>query len=276
MGQSGRLTDQHKTSRGVTGIFGDDAKIHDSKVGRASSMVLDALRAKYPSLVFRRRGSISKREINGVLQKIDGDLGRTLFVQESKIKPDGGIIEVMDDLGNWRIILVSEAKYQGKDIENIKAGKQVGKNGNQDLMVAGNAIERAYKNIIEIGNCMLAESHFPYVLFLEGANFLTESISVRRPDGRTVLLDCRSGTLNRLDRLTAANYGMALNKNLCRNKFIKHDNETIMLQAASIFTQGDGGHWDQNQMADIMLDIANLSIKILASDLFRQLVENKE
>lgn len=44
-------------------------------------------------------------------------------------------------------------------------------------MAAGNAIERSHKNISEIANYMLSESHFPYVLFLEGSNFLTETIS---------------------------------------------------------------------------------------------------
>lgn len=275
MGQSRRLTDQHEKSHGVIGIFGDEAKMHDSKVGRASIAALGFLRTKYPKLEFRVRKSISKKEINQILQAIDADLGKTLFVQESNIKPDGGIVEVRDDFGKWRIILVSEAKVQGKDIENIKAGKQVGKNHNQDLMVAGNAIERSYKNIFEIGNCMLTESHFPYVLFLEGSNFLTETVSIQRPDGRQVVLNCQSGALNRLDRLTAANYGMAINTNLCKNKFIKHNNETIMLQAASIFTQGSGGHWSEKKMTEIMLDIADVSIRVLASDLFHQLVEKK-
>lgn len=36
----------------------------------------------------------------------------------------------------WRIVLVSEAKHQGKDIENIKKGLQVGTADNQDLMAA--------------------------------------------------------------------------------------------------------------------------------------------
>ncbi len=35
--------------------------------------------------------------------------------------------EVKDDEGSWRIILVSEAKHQGKDIENIRNGIMVGK-----------------------------------------------------------------------------------------------------------------------------------------------------
>ena len=62
--------------------------------------------------------------------------------------------------------------------------------------------------------------YFPYVIFLEGTNFLTKSIEVKRPDGRVVTLKYDSGSLNRLDRLSAANYGMPFNKNLCRNKFI--------------------------------------------------------
>ena len=118
-------------------------------------------------------------------------------------------------------LVVSEAKHQGKDIENIKAGKLVGKNNNQDLMAAGNAIERAYKNVNEIANFMLSENYFPYILFLEGSNFLTQNVIVTRPDGRKVTLVYNDGMLNRLDRLTAANYGMPINTNLCENRFVK-------------------------------------------------------
>lgn len=117
-------------------------------------------------------------------------------------------------------MLVTEAKHQGKDIENIRAGNLVGVKSNQDLMAAGNAIERSHKNISEIANFMLSESYFPYVLFLEGSNFLTETISIKRPDGRVVILEYNLGMLNRLDRLTSANYGMPVNTNLCKNKFI--------------------------------------------------------
>ena len=80
---------------------------------------------------------------------------------------------------------------------------------------------------------MLAESHFPYVLFLEGSNFLTHDVVVTRPDGRKVTLTYNSGELNRLDRLTAANYGMPINTNLCKNKFVKREDSCLMLQAVS-------------------------------------------
>ena len=269
--QSSRLTNQHKESHGVVGIFGDEARSHDVTVGVISQLVIKYLENKYPQLTFRYRTSITKEEINQALQKLDKELGQTLFVPNSSIKPDGGIIEVKDDNDKWRIVLVSEAKHQGKDIENIRQGKLVGKNNDQDLMAAGNAIERSHKNISEIANFMLSESHFPYVLFLEGSNFLTETISVTRPDGRVVKLEYNSGMLNRLDRLTSANYGMPINTNLCKNKFIKHNDKTIMLQATSIYTQGDGSKWDRQKMFEIMIEISETSLQILGSELFHQL-----
>ncbi|MBF9655294.1 restriction endonuclease [Streptococcus pseudopneumoniae] len=274
--QSNRLTNQHKDSRGVVGIFGEDAKSHDIAVGTISHLVESKLEELYPMLEFRFRKSVSKKEINHYLSKLDKDLGKTLFTQNASIIPDGGIIEVKDDSGSWRVVLVTEAKHQGKDIENIKSGKLVGKNNDQDLMAAGNAIERSHKNIAEIANFMLSEEHFPYIIFLEGSNFLTQTISVIRPDGRSVILEHDSGILNRLDRLTAANYGMPINTNLCKNKFIKNKDKSIMLQATSIYTTGDGSHWNPQEMFNIMLDVAKTSLKVLGSDIFNQLTRSME
>ncbi|GAA8719704.1 hypothetical protein HpHA136_14750 [Helicobacter pylori] len=269
--QSQRLSKQHKESLGVTNIFTDEAKLHDMGVSSISKLVMQKLEDEFKGLSFRHRASITKREINSVLQGLDSELGRTLFVQSSKIKPDGGIIEVKDDDGNWRVILITEAKYQGKDIENIQKGILVGKDSNQDLMQAGNAIERAYKNIAEMANFMLKELHFPYILFLEGSNFLTQTISVKRSDGRVVILEYNSGVLNRLDKLTAANYGMPINQNLCQNKFVQYKDRVIMLQAISIYTQGDGQKWNLNKMFEVMFEVAKTSLKILSSSLFNQI-----
>lgn len=273
--QSKRLTNQHKESQGVVGIFGDEAKSHDTTVGKISHLVIEQLEKEFPQLTFRYRTTIKKEEINEALKRIDPELGQTLFVSNSSIIPDGGIIEVKDDNDNWRVLLVTEAKHQGKDIENIQKGNLVGKNNNQDLMAAGNAIERSHKNISEIANFMLYESHFPYILFLEGSNFLTKTISIKRPDGRVVTLDYNSGMLNRLDRLTSANYGMPINTNLCKNKFVKHKDKTIMLQAASIYTQGNGEKWDAKEMFDIMIEISKTSLQVLGSEIFNQITKSK-
>lgn len=269
--QSDRLTTQQKASDGVVGIFDENAQRHDKEVYNTSTIAMERLQKEYPKLRFRYRNELSKQEINEALQKIDKCLGQTLFVPNARIKPDGGIIEVLDDNGNWRVVVVSEAKYQGKDIENIRKGKLVGKNNDQVLMAAGNAIERAHKNVCEIANFMLTEPHFPYILFLEGSNFLTQNITIARPDGSTYTIAYDDGTLNRLDRLTAANYGMPINTNLCENKFVSGNGLTIMLQAASIYTQGDGEHWKDEDMIQIMLDVARTSLRMIGKDLFTQL-----
>lgn len=94
------------------------------------------------------------------------------------------------------MFLVSEAKHQGKDIENISKGILVGKRKNQELRVVGNAIERSHKNINEIRNIMIDEKHFPYILFLQGSNFLTEPINVKKPDGTEITLRHDVGILN--------------------------------------------------------------------------------
>ena len=273
--QSTRLSSQQKETGGVEWIFDEEAKKHDVAVHDVSKLVVEELQKKYPTLKFRYRESVSKKEINAYLNKIDPNLGQTLFVDNAEIKPDGGIIEVLDDAGDWRIVLVSEAKHQGKDIENIRAGILVGKNNDQDLMVAGNAIERAHKNISEIANFMLGENHFPYILFLKGSNFLTMNVQIKRPDGRVVTLKYDAGSLNRLDRLTAANYGMPINTNLCKNKFIPHEDKMIMLQATTIYTQPSGDDWEEEEMKKIMMDVAETSLQVLASDLFKQLMKKR-
>lgn len=260
-GQAKRLTNQHISSGGASGIFGEDAQIHDQSVGRASISVFEELKREYPRYQFRFRQAISKQEINEKLNSIDNRLGDTLFVKKSKIKPDGGIIEVQDKDKKWRVVLVSEAKFQGKDVENIKAGILVGKNKDQELMVAGNAIERVYKNISEIRNFMLDEYHFPYAVFLQGSNFATETVQVFKPDGSFVEIRHDSGAMNRIDRITAANYCMKINCNYCKNIFIAHKNSSIMLQAASIYARCEP--WQEEEMREIMMDIANTSIGIL-------------
>ena len=259
--QTNRLSKQHKKSKGPKGIFGESAQKHDVSVKDVSIFTFEALRKNFAKLEFRYRDKLKKSEINKKLNDVDARLGVTIFVEKSEIKPDGGIIEVKDKKGKWRIVLVSEAKHQGKDIENISKGILVGKNKNQDTMVAGNAIERSHKNINEIRNIMVDEKHFPYVLFLQGSNFLTESMTVKFPDGREVELKYTNGSLNRIDRLTAANYSLPINKNSCENIFITMNGQTIMLQAVSIYTKAMP--WTAEEIHRIMIDIAKSSLRIM-------------
>ena len=48
-----------------------------------------------------------------------------------------------------------------------------------------------------------------------------------------------------------------------------------MLQAASIYTQGDGGSWNDDEMLKVMVEVAKTSLQVLGSDLFKQLTERR-
>ena len=261
-GQSRRLERQHELAGGPRGIFGDEAKKHDLSIREVMNGIMEALQAHYPSLSFRHRTRLSKKEINNKLASIDPTLGKVLFVDMSRIQPDGGIIEVKDKSGNYRVVLVSESKHQGNDIEKISAGIKQGKKKDKDLMTAGNAIERAHKNIQELRNFMLDEIHFPYVIFFQGSNFATQTFFVDSPDGRKVKISHDAGNLNRIDRVTASSYGMEINQNYCRNVFVDLDDHMQMLQAASLYFQSDS--WAAGDMAEILWDIASTSLDILS------------
>jgi type II restriction enzyme len=150
-------------------------------------------------------------------------------------------------------------------VEKIEAGVKQGKLKDQDFMAAGNAIERVHKNILEFRNYMLNEKYFPYVVFLQGSNFATESFVVNSPDGRKVKLIHNAGDLNRIDRVTASNYGMEINKNYCENITITIRGDAQMLQIPSLFFQCN--LWSAGRMAEVMWDIALTSLKVLEDEL---------
>ena len=51
--QSQRLTNQHKDSQGVVGIFGENAKQHDISVGKISRHVLEYLKKRVSPVIFQ-------------------------------------------------------------------------------------------------------------------------------------------------------------------------------------------------------------------------------
>jgi len=264
-GQALRLGIQQELGGGPLNIFGEEAKRHDLSIREVAVGVLAKLAEQFPSLEFRQRSSLSKKEINKKLHSLDSKLGQVLFVKSASIRPDGAITEVLDQRGNWRIILIGESKHQGNDVEKIRAGILQGKDKDQDFMVAGNAIERMHKNILELRNYMLDEKYFPYVVFLQGSNFATQSFDILRPDGRVVKLIHDSGMLNRIDRTTASNLSRKINQNYCKNMIIKVGSDNYMTQIASLYCQAEP--WKAREMAEIMYNIAVTALDIIADDL---------
>lgn len=264
-GQALRLGIQQELGGGPLSIFGEAAQKHDLSIREVMAGVLSKLSEQFPNLEFRHRSSLSKKEINEKLRNLDPRLGRALFVESASIRPDGGITEVKDRNGNWRVVLVGESKHQGNDVEKIRAGVLQGKKKDQDFMAAGNAIERMHKNVLELRNYMLDERHFPYVVFLQGSNFATETFDVTRPDGRVVTVVHDSGMLNRIDRVTASSLSREINQNYCENMIIRVADHDQMFQIASLYCKASP--WKAGEMAEVMLDVAKTSLRIISGDL---------
>jgi len=246
-----RLRETHTGFGGGKGIYGKAAKTHDKKTGDAARYVFGLLEKTFPEHVFRHRFTIPKTDINEKLNQLNPELGVTQFVMTSSVKPDGGVIEVRDVHGEWRVILIAEAKKQGTNVKRIEEG--LGK------QAQGNAIERTHKNIAELKNYMVGERHFPYVVFMHGSDLTTQILHVREPTGRVVELPPTSIP----DRLTAANCGMPVNTPYCRNVFVEHDDGSkLMLQIASLYMRNEP--WREEEMIEVMIEIAEDSLTCLS------------
>jgi type II restriction enzyme len=88
---------------------------------------------------------------------------------------------------------------------------------------------------------------------------------VLRPDGRAVTISHDKGNMNRIDRVSAANYCMKINENHCKNIILEVDEKEIMLQAASIYARVE--EWTREEMVGIMVVVAETSLSILSEEL---------
>ena len=86
---------------------------------------------------------------------------------KTSIKPDGGILSILDANGAKYPILISEVKNQGtNDLRAVEGLK---------MQAKGNAIERLGKNVIGLRTALLHEAIFPFVCFGYGCDFVDSS-----------------------------------------------------------------------------------------------------
>ena len=265
MGHSKGLSERQTRDGGGRSIFNTEAKKHDKRCEEVSILlVLPDLQKKHPHLNIKRWWKLEKAAIHQALGELDKDLGQHQHHESSYIQPDGGIIVVEDKTGKWRPILITEAKVQGTNVTRIERGLK--KQG------TGNALERATKNIAEVRNFMIDENHFPYVLFGHGSDLAREAITVVTKKPLDPKAKLAVGTVTILkpptipDRITSANYGLPCNEILVHNRWIKRtEGRETMLQPASLYMRLEP--WNNEEMYDIMMKIALLSLQILGSEL---------
>jgi hypothetical protein len=187
------------------------------------------------------------------------------------VSPDGGICFITGKDGFKHIILVSEAKHQGRHdgytpISDSAWLKECAKNPKLDpnlpieerpKQANGNAIERAFKNSNTFQGLTSIYGYFPYVIFCDGFDFRTK-------DEYNLFSHQKFASRYNTDspirmRLVSGNYFMPLN-----NVYVlgaKRGFSTVY--PASIYARMK--KWEYQEMVDVFLGVMLQSINHLES-----------
>ena len=147
------------------------------------------------------------------------------YFDTSSIRPDGGILSLMDLEGKKYPILISEVKNQGTNDLRIQEGLKI--------QAKGNAIERLGKNVIGLRTALVHETIFPFVCFGYGCDFAETSS----------ILD-RVGTIAMFGRLNTTH--------------LHNSGDGGRLNRGSFYFREL--KWDVSEMQAIMFDIAERSV----------------
>jgi len=171
-----------------------------------------------------------KREwkLRDVVARLEGEYPDVPFAEpfaRSAMKPDGGVLSIVDTHDVHHPILIAEVKNQGTNVKRVAEGKK--------RQAKGNAIERLGKNVIGFRTAMLPEGIMPFVCFGYGCDF---------EDGSSIL-----------DRVvTIAMFGRLKEVNVVPL------GESGQFGRGSYFFQED--EWTVGEMADVMFEVASRAI----------------
>ncbi len=187
------------------------------------------------------------------------------------VSPDGGICFITGKDGFKHIILVSEAKHQGRHdgytpISDSGWLKECAKNPKLDpnlpieerpKQANGNAIERAFKNSNTFQGLTSIYGYFPYVIFCDGFDFRTK-------DEYNLFSHQKFASRYNTDspirmRLVSGNYFMPLNNSYVLGA--KRGFSTVY--PASIYARMK--KWEYQEMVDVFLGVMIQSINHLES-----------
>ncbi len=156
----------------VNTVINKISKRQESALMRAVGRVRGELEKKYPGISFHWMSQWELCSVIDRLKKIYPDVDFCMTFQTSSMRPDGGVLSILDRSGGMYPILISEKKNQGTNDIRASEGKP--------RQAKGNAIERLGKNVIGLRTALLNESIFPFVCFGDGCDFAEDSSIIDR------------------------------------------------------------------------------------------------
>lgn len=154
----------------------------ESSLGGVLVRLASKLRVSGLRLKHERQWNLSTIVQN--LQEHFPDVEFHCYFKNSSLRPDGGVLSIVDDAGLAYPILISEVKNQGTNDLRREEGKP--------KQAKGNAIERLGKNVIGFRAAMRHELIFPFVCFGDGCDFADDSSILDRVSTIAIFSELRS------------------------------------------------------------------------------------
>jgi len=206
-------------------VINTRSKRQEKELDKALKIVETKLNQEFPKIRLHHEKQIKLSKIVEMLNRSFPEIDFHYYFETSYIRPDGGILSILDNNEKIYPILISEKKNQGTNDLRVMEGKS--------KQAKGNAIERLGKNVIGFRTALIKESIFPFVCFGYGCDF-----------------DHKSSILDRV--VTIAQFGL-LNKEYIHNQ--GHNGE---------FNRGTFyfrvSEWTKEEMAEKSLSIAIKSV----------------
>ncbi len=200
------------------------SKKQETDLGSALTEVVRVLTDEF-GVVLQHEPQWKLAEVVGGLRSHFPDVDFHYHFPTSAMRPDGGVLSVVDRDGTSRPVLITEVKNQGTNDLRSAEGKT--------KQAKGNAIERLGKNVIGFRTAMLSEAIMPFLCFGYGCDFAPDSSILDR-----VSTIAMFGPLNQIN--------------------VVNQGEGGLFNRGSFFFREAA--WTTDEMVDIMLEVARRSI----------------
>jgi type II restriction enzyme len=147
-------------------VINDTSEKREGKAAAALNQVITYLTNKFEIRVVHEN-NMKLFNVIAELRHRNPNVDFFAYFETSSMRPDGGILSILDNKKRKYPILITEVKNQGTNDLRLKEGKL--------KQAKGNAIERLGKNVIGFRTALLHESIFPFICFGDGCDFAPDS-----------------------------------------------------------------------------------------------------
>ena len=160
-----------RTQRAGT-VINTRSKHQEKELDKALEEVSKKIKVKFPGISLCHESQWFLKDVVASLRKAFPEVDFKYYHETSAMRPDGGILSIVDINENRYPILIAEKKNQGTNDLRQSEGKE--------KQAKGNAIERLGKNVIGFRTALLEQSIFPFVCFGDGCDFDDDSTILDR------------------------------------------------------------------------------------------------